>query len=98
VEVVGVFGDVAQVDPLAAGAAVTSVVQRIGDEAGFAEPLRDVVVAAGMLGVAVRKHDDTARLGVGRPHVVDDAHVTDAVEAAFRAGGGHQGRVASACR
>ena len=53
VEVVGVFGDVAQVDPLAAGTAVAAMVQGVGDQAGFAEPLRDMVVAAGVLGVAV---------------------------------------------
>ena len=98
VEVVGVFGDVAQVDPLAAGTAVTAMVQRIGDEAGLTEPLRDVVVATGVLGVSVRQHDDPLRLDIGCPYVVDDAHAADTVEAAFLAGSGHQGRVASACR
>ena len=63
VEVAGVLGDVPQVDPLAAGPAVAAVVQRVGDEAGLAEPLRDVVVAAGVLGVAVGQHDDPARSG-----------------------------------
>ena len=98
VEVVGVFGDVAQVDPLAAGTAVTAMVQRIGDEAGLTEPLRDVVVATGVLGVPVRQHDDPLRLDIGCPYVVDDPHAADTVEAAFLAGSGHQGRVASACR
>ena len=62
------------------------MVQRIGDEAGLAEPLRDVVVAAGVLGVAVRQHDDPARLDVGCPDVVDDAHAADTVEGAFACG------------
>ena len=53
VEVCGVLGDVAQVHPLAAGPAVTPVIQRVGDQPGFAEPRRDVVVAAGVLGVPV---------------------------------------------
>jgi hypothetical protein len=96
VEVVDVFGDVAQIDPLAAGSAVSAVVQRVGDQAGFAESLRDMVVAAGMLGVPVREHDDAALLGLRSPYVVDDAHAADPVEAAFLAGCGHQGRLMSA--
>ena len=60
VEVVGVFGDVTQVDPLAAGAAVSAQVEGVDHEAGLAEALRDVVVAAGVLGVAVTQHDDAA--------------------------------------
>ena len=97
VEVVGVLGDVAQVDPLAAGPAVAAQVERVGDEAGLAEPLRDVVVAAGVLGVAVAEHDDAARAScLRRPHVVDDADAADAVEAAFGAGSGHQRRLANA--
>ena len=47
-EVAGVFGDVLDVNPLTAGAAVSAVVQGIGQQAGGAELLRDVVVAAGM--------------------------------------------------
>ena len=53
VEVVGVFGDVAQVDAFTAGAAVSAQVERVDGEAGLAEALGDVVVAAGVLGVAV---------------------------------------------
>src|SRR4029079_11274918 len=71
VEGVGVFGDVAQVDPLAAGTAVTAMVQRIGDEAGFTEPLRDVIVATGVLGIPVRQHDDPLRRHDGGPYVGD---------------------------
>ncbi len=67
------------------------MVQRVGDQAGFAEPLRDVVVAARVLGVAVGEHDHAARVGVRCPHVVDDADAADAVEAPFAAGCGHQG-------
>ena len=47
-EVAGVLGDVLEVDPLAAGAAVSAVVQRVGHQAGGTEPLGDVVVAAGV--------------------------------------------------
>ena len=94
VEVVGVLRDVPQVDPLAAGPAVAAEVQGVGDEPGLAEPLRDVVVAAGVFGVAVGQHDHTARVGLRGPHVVDDADAADAVEAAFAAGSGHQGRLA----
>ena len=39
VEVVGVLGDVLQVDPLAAGAAVSTQVERVGDQPGLAEAL-----------------------------------------------------------
>ena len=75
---------------LAAGAAVPSVVQRVGDQPGFAETLRDVVVAAGILAEAVRQHDHRPRRGVRRPDVVHDAHAADAVEIPFSAGGSHQ--------
>ncbi len=61
VEVAGVLGHVAQIDPLAAGAAVPAVIQCVGDQAGFAEPGRDVVVAAGVFGVAVGQHHHPAR-------------------------------------
>ena len=68
VEVLGVLGDVAQVDPLAAGAAVSAQVEGVDGEARLAEPLRDVVVAAGVFGVAVAQHDHTARVLVSGSH------------------------------
>ena len=96
VEVLGVLGDVAQIDPLAAGAAVTAQVEGVHDEARFAEPLGDVVVAAGVLGIAVAEHDHTATVLVLRlPHVVDDADTADAVEGPFGSATGHQRRVAN---
>ena len=50
----------------------------------LAEALGDVVVAAGVLGVAVAQHDDAARVLVLRlPHVVDDADAADPVEDSF---------------
>ena len=93
VEVAGVFGDVAEVDPFATGPAVAAQVQRVGDEPGFAEPLRDVVVSARVLGVSVAEHHDPAQCLLRGPHVVDDAHAADAVEASFAAGSGHPGRL-----
>ena len=68
VEVAGVLGDVPQVHPLAAGSSVAAVVQRVGDQAGFAESLRDVVVAAGMLGVPVGQSTTTPRGAVSGVH------------------------------
>ena len=59
VEVVGVLGDVLEVDALAAGAAVPAVVEGVGDEPGLAEALRDVVVATGVLAVTVRQDHHT---------------------------------------
>ena len=58
-EVAGVFGDVLDVNPLTAGAAVSAVVQGIGHQAGGAEPLRDVVVAAGMFAEPVGQDHHT---------------------------------------
>ncbi len=94
VEIVGVLGDVAQVHPFAAGAPVAAEIQRVGDQPGLAEALRDVVIAAGMLGISVAEHDDAARGCLRGPHVVDDLHSADAVEASFAAGSGHPGRLA----
>ncbi len=98
VEVVGVFGDVTQVHPLAAGAAVSAQVKGVHREAGLAEALRDVVVAAGVLGVAVAQHDHARGVVLRFPHVIDDADTADAVEGSFGSATGHQGRVTSACR
>ena len=64
----GVLGDVPQVDPLAAGPAVAAVVERVGDQARFAEPLRDVVVAAGVLGVPVSRGPPPRRAAVSGVH------------------------------
>ena len=87
VEVAGVFGDVAQVDPLAAGAAVSAEVEGVDGRPDSPKSLRDVVVAAGMFGVAVAQDDHTARVVVlGLPHVVDDADAADAVEGPFGVG------------
>ena len=94
-EVVGVLGDVLDVDPLAAGAAVTAVIERVGDQAGLAEPLRDVVVAAGVLAEPVGEHDHASWAGVRGPGVVDDADAADTVEGALGPGGGHQSSVAT---
>ena len=52
-EVSGVLGDVPHPHPLAARAAVSAVVQRVGDQPGLAEAPRDVVVAAGVLAEAM---------------------------------------------
>lgn len=60
-----------------------AVVKRIGDQAGRAEPLRDMVVAAGMLAQTMGQHDHRLRRGVRRPDVVDDAHIADAREIPF---------------
>ena len=78
--------------PLTARAAVAAVVERIGDQSGLAEPLRDVVVTAGMLAETVRQHHHRTRRDVRRPDVVDDAHAADAVEIPFSAGGSHYGQ------
>ena len=90
VEVGGVFGDIAQVHPFAAGSAVATVVQRVGDQTGVGEPRRDVVVAAGVLGVSVGEHHDAPGLAlVGGPDVVDDADAADTGETVFGVGHGH---------
>ena len=92
VEVAGELGDVFHQHPLAARAAVSAVVERIGDQPVPAEPLGDMVVAAGMLAQPVREDDDAARRGVGGPDVIDNAHATDAVEGVFGTRDRHQGQ------
>ena len=73
---------------------VSAEVQGINREARLAEPLRDVVVAAGVFGVAVAQHDHAARVCFRVPHVVDDADTTDAIEGSLGSATGHQGRLA----
>ena len=52
---------------------MSAQVEGVDGEAGLAEPLGDVVVAPGVLGVPVAQHDHTARVRVvGLPYVVDD--------------------------
>ena len=89
VEVTGVLADVAQVDALAAGASVAAVVEGVDEEPGGAEALGDVVIAAGVLGVAVGEHDHPAGGHVGSPGVVDDPYAADAAEMSLAAGAGH---------
>ena len=92
VEVGGELGDIAHQHALAAGAAVPAVVQSVGDQPGFAEALRDVVIAAGVLAETVRQHHHRPRRGVRCPDVVNDADATDAVKIPFSAGGSHYGQ------
>ena len=87
-EVVGVVRQPLEPHPLAARAAVPAEIERVRDQPGVAEPLCDVVVPAGVLGVTVAEHHDSARGALGRPDVVDDPHSCGAVERAFVAGGG----------
>ena len=66
---------------------MSAQVEGVDGEAGLAEALGDVVVAAGVLGVAVAQHDHTATVLVLRfPHVVDDADTADAFEGPFSVG------------
>ena len=85
VEIGGVLGDVPHQHALATRAAVPPVVQRVGDQPGVAEALRDVVKAAGVFAETVRQHDHRPRHGVRCPDVVDDAHAPDALEITFSA-------------
>lgn len=96
VEVGRVFGDVADQHAFAAGAAVPTVIQRVGDQPGRREALGHVVVASGVLPETMRKHHDGARGGVvvhshdlvRGPDVVHDAHAAQAIEVPFSAGHG----------
>jgi len=71
---------------------MSAVVERVGHQPVPAEPLSDVIVAAGVLPQPVRKDDHRTRCDVGGPDVVDDAHAGDAVEGVFATGGCHQGQ------
>ena len=88
VEIAGVLRDVPHQHPLAAGAAVPAMVQRVGHQPRVTEGLRDVVVPAGVLAETVGQHDHRARRSVRSPDVVDDAHAANAVEITFGAGRG----------
>ncbi len=92
VEVAGVLGDVFHQHPLAARAAVSAVVQRVGHQPVPAEPLGDVVVTTGVFAEPVREDHHGARCDVGGPDVVDDAHTADTVEGSLATGGCHQGQ------
>ena len=87
--------------PLATGSSVPPVIQGVHGQTGIAEPLRDVVVAAGVFAVPVCQHDHAAHIAGGRPHVVDDPYPTDAAErpllALSRHPGEGNGRVPRAC-
>ena len=84
VEVAGVFGDVLEQHPLAARAAVSAMVERVGHQSIAAEPRSDVVVATGMLAQPVRQDHHPANRGIGSPDVIDDAHTVDTVEGSVR--------------
>ena len=63
----GELREVPQLNPLAPGPAMTTVVQGVGDQARLPEMLSDVVVAAGVFTESMGEDDDTARFGVRRP-------------------------------
>ena len=84
--------------PLTTGPAVAAVIQCVGPQARLAEPLRDVVIAAGVLAVAVGQHHHATQFGVRGPHVEDDADAADAAERSLRTRCGHAGRVTSGHR
>src|SRR6201996_4743978 len=95
VEVGGVLGDVLQQHALAAGAAVSAMVERIGHQSLADEPRSDMVVATGVFAEPVREDDHAARCDpqvLEGPDVVDDAHTVDTVEGSFAARGCHQGQ------
>src|SRR6185436_11706069 len=68
--------------------------QRVGHQAGLAEPLRDVVVAAGVLTEPVGQDEDGLGGCLRRPGVVHNAHAPDAVKGPFAPGCGHARSVA----
>ena len=84
---------VAHPHPPAAGPAVAAVVKGVGQQTGCPEALRDVVIAPGVLAVAVGEHHHPAGLGIRGPHVVDDPDPADADEGSLRVIGRHQVRV-----
>src|ERR1700677_5165223 len=91
-EVCGVLGDIPHQHPLASGAAMPAVVQRVGDQAGLPEAQRDMVVTAGGRAAPAVGEPDRSWRDVRRPDVVDDAHAADAVEMPFSPGRNHYGQ------
>ena len=86
-KVVDELRHVAHPHSLAAGPSVAAVVKGVGQQTGRAEAARDMVIAPGVLAVAVREHHYPARFGVRGPYVVDDPDPADAGERSLRVAG-----------
>jgi hypothetical protein len=66
---------------IAFGAAVSAVVERLDRVPRLGQALRDVLVAAQVLGDAVRDDDDGPGIGGRRPGAGEDLQATDTGEA-----------------